>query len=292
MSAKQKVSAIIPNYNGLKLLKANLSAVLKCLNNNDELVIVDDDSTDKSVPWLVDKFQLKNQKINTSKGQLKVKIGKYKISDKLIRVVVVPNKKNLRFAKSVNRGVLACKHSLIFLLNNDVSPSTNVLDHLLPYFRNDKVFAVGCREIEKQLGGIEGGKNILKFRRGMFIHSRAKKYDAGPTAWASGGSAMFDKEKWLKLGGFDPLFFPAYWEDIDLSFRARKMGWQVLFDSKALVDHNHESTNQDVFGQQKIDQMSWDNAKKFVMKNGNILQKFCYYLWRPYWWWKVERNSI
>lgn len=118
----------------------------------------------------------------------------------------------------------------------------------------------------------------------MFIHSRAEDLRSGPTAWVSGGSGVFDKKKWLEIGGFDRLFYPAYWEDIDLSFQARKRGWKVLFEEKAVVDHNHETTNASVFGQRKMEQMSWRNANKFVWKNGDFWQKFAHILWKPYWW--------
>lgn len=292
MTNKQRVSTVIPNYNGKHLLKKNLPAVLKTLRDRDELVIIDDASSDGSIAWLAEKFETRNQKLKTNGRLIKVKIGKYTTKDNSIRVVIVPNFKNLRFAKSVNKAVSMAKHDLIFLLNNDVSPSADCLDHLVHHFQDQNVFAVGCKEIEQNLNGQISGKNELKFIRGMFIHNRAKEFEFGPTAWASGGSAMFDKSKWLALGGFDSLFAPAYWEDIDLSFRARKKKWKVLFEPKAVVDHNHESTNRDAFGQKKIERMSWENAKKFVKKNGNWWQKILYKLWRPYWWWKVERNTL
>lgn len=289
MKNNKKVSVVIPNYNGQHLLKKNLPMVLKSLRDQDELVIVDDHSTDKSVEWVVKKFDLHNQKINLGSRKIKAKVGSYFSVKKKIRVVLVVNQKNIRFAKAVNKGVIISKNNLIFLLNNDVSPEADTINQLVKDFDKD-VFAVGCLEIEKNMGGIKAGKNTLEFKRGMFIHSRADDFLAGPTAWASGGSAMFDKKKWLQLDGLDSLFYPAYWEDIDLSFRAKKKGWLVLFEPKAKVDHNHETTNNLVFGQKQIDQMSWQNAKKFVLKHANWWQRLLFYLWRPYWWIKVERK--
>jgi hypothetical protein len=60
----------------------------------------------------------------------------------------------------------------------------------------------------------------------------------------------------------------------------------VLFEPKAQVDHNHETTNKSVFGEKKMQEMSWRNAKKFTLKNGTIYQKISFLLWQPYWWWK------
>jgi len=294
-----KVSAVIPTFNGLELLKKNLPAVLRSLRDGDELVIVDDASNDDSVSYLKREFKAKatdKSVIGTEKL-----VGGFKAASKTITVVILINKKNQRFGESSNRGVKAATGDLIFLINNDVSPKKDVLKHLLMHFQpinylenkqikihqQSKIFAVGCMEIEKLDGKkIYGGKNKLWFEKGLFIHSRADKYTSGKTAWASGGSAMFDRKKWLELEGFDKIYYPAYWEDIDLSFRAKKKGWQVLFEEKAVVNHNHESTNIDVFGQKKLNLMSWRNADKFTMKNGNLWQKVSHLLWKPYWWWK------
>jgi len=286
---KKHVSAVIPTYNGLTLLKKNLPAVFKALNDQDEVVIVDDASDDQTIAWVAEKFTTKNWKMKTKSGIVKVKIGKQSLDGKEIRVVVVKNHKNLRFAKSCNKGVEVAKYDYILLLNNDVSPHANFLLPLLAHFDDPQVFGVGCKEIEKNQGHITSGKNTLQFKRGMFIHSRAKDFDFGPTAWVSGGSGVFDRQKWSELNGFDPDFAPAYWEDIDLSYRARKRGWLVLFEPKAVVDHNHESTNINVFGSQQMYQMSWKNANLFTHKHANFGQKIIYQLFKPYWKWKLRK---
>ena len=275
----KKISTVIPTYNGKKLLKKHLPAVFACLRSGDEIVIVEDTGTDDTVEWLIKEYQLK--KTSAPIKGVDVYRGSYKKAKKKIDLTLVYNQENQRFGETSNRGVKVAKHDLIFLINSDVAPKKDTLEHLLPYFDDSSVFAVGPMENEH---GTKSGKNKLWFERGMFIHSKADDFSAGPTAWVSGGSGLFDKQKWLVIGGFDKLFYPAYWEDIDLSFQARKRGWQVLFEPKALVDHNHETTNTTVFGQRKMEQMSWRNANKFVWKNGDFWQKLAHVLWKPYWW--------
>lgn len=264
------VSVIIPNYNGRELLEKNLASVFEMMQDGNELVIADDNSTDDSWEWLIKKFGNENTT--------------FTFKQKKLQILLIKNPQNLRFAANVNHAVEHSHHPLILLLNSDVAPHSDVLQHLLPYFNDPKVFAVGCLEQENHDGKIiSGGKNTLWFQRGVFLHSRAKKFDSGETAWVSGGSGMFDKQKWQELGGFDKRFYPAYWEDIDLSFQAKKRGWKVLFESKAIVDHDHEVTNNDVFGQQKIEEMSWQNLRKFFQKNANFSQRVQNLLWKPYW---------
>lgn len=280
-----KITAIIPTYNGQHLLKKNINAVLNCLRNNDELLIIDDASSDSTVDWLIKKFSLiKNDNFYSSRFEIK--------HGKFIYVKLAINLKNLRFAQSVNRGVRIAKNKLILLVNNDVSPEPNILDKLLPHFNDNLVFGVGLLEKEpnfnlnKKNSFILGGKNKLWFEKGIFFNSRASDFNSGETSWVSGGSGIFDRDKWLELQGFDKRYYPAYWEDIDLSFRARKRGWKVLFESEAIVYHHHESTNSSVFGQKKIDRMGWKNSDKFTWKNGDFWQKLSFILWRPYWIWK------
>jgi len=259
----KSVSAIIPSYCGEKLLQKNLPAVLACLRTGDEIVIIDDASPKNSgLSWLDEEFR-KEAKL------------------KKINLKIIKNTSNLRYAASVNKAVENSKNELLFLLNNDVSPEPDCLRFLLDSFANEEVFAVAC--LEKDNSGQISGKNKLWFAKGLFVHSKADDFKSGPTAWATGGSMLCDKNKWQQLGGFDLHFYPAYWEDIDLSFRAKKRGWQVLFEEQAVVRHQHESSNQDAFGQKQITAMSWRNAQKFTLKNSNWWQRIAFFLWLPYW---------
>lgn len=279
----KSVSYIIPNYNGRKLLEKNLPDVIRSMNDQDELVVIDDASSDDSVEWMQSQYLLDKQETN-SKEYCQWRNLSFQFENKTIIVQLIMNAQNLRFAASCNRAIRLSSYELLFLLNSDVVPDCDILSYLVPHFDQDDVFAVGCLERDPlENGEVKSGKNVLVFERGMFIHSKAEEFSSGPTAWVSGGSGMFDKSKWDMLHGFDVAFSPAYWEDVDISFRARKNGWKVLFESNALVQHHHESTNSDAFGQKKIQKMSWKNAQYFTWKNSSFAQKLQYLLWKPYW---------
>ena len=277
------VSVVIPTYQGKILLKKNLPCVLKSLRNGDEVIIVDDGGFKETLVWLKKNYGLGRGVKSDSYILYK---GEFKQSKKQVGLIYVANQTSLRFAANSNRGVELARYPLIFLVNDDVSIYFDTIKKLVPHFKDNGVFAVGCLEFDHQRGGIKSGKNKLWFERGMFIHSKADDLKFGQTAWASGGSAMFSRDKWLQMGGFDLAYYPAYWEDIDLSQTARGRGWKILFEPQARVDHNHETTNTDVFGQSKIEQMSWRHANIYTWKHADIWQKIAYLLWRPYWWWK------
>ncbi len=268
----QAVTVVIPTFNAKHLLMRYCPSVINALSPGDALYIVDDASTDGTAAWAHDTL-----------APL--------VAEKGCTFLCITNSKNLRFAASVNKGVAAAQTPLIFLCNNDVELYPDTLTTLRKVLDDDSVFAASCLEYEQSEAGEWSGKNLLWFARGLFQHSKALTKESGATAWASGGSALFSREKWQQLGGFDPKFYPAYWEDIDLSFRARKRGWKVLFESKAVVLHKHESTHSVVFGTRGIAEMSWKNAFYFTWKNGTLIQKFLFLVWQPYWWIKRSQHA-
>ncbi|MDQ5951814.1 MAG: hypothetical protein QG639_1095 [Patescibacteria group bacterium] len=278
------ISSIIPSYNGCHLLKKHLPSVFDAVKSGDQVVIVDDASTDDTLEWLISKFSLhviKNQKFTFSGTLYK---GTLKHKNTEIELIVLANKMNVRFAQSVNRAVETISNDYFFLVNNDVSVEPDAITILREQIsQDDSIFAVGCLEYENSKSGEKSGKNLLWFERGLFQHSKARDFESGETAWASGGSAIFSRKKWLALGGFDTSYYPAYWEDTDISYRARKKGWQVVFNKNAVVFHQHESTNASVFGSKSLENISWKNAFNFTWRNGNFFQKVQLLLWAPYW---------
>lgn len=250
------ISVIIPNYNGEKVLKKNLPKVIEEVRNA-EVIVVDDASTDGSLEVL-----------NDFKSKIKV----------------LKNEKNVGFSSAVNRGVEEAKGEIVILLNTDVIPERGFLAPLLSHFDDDKIFAVGCMD-----KSMEEGKTVLRgrgvgfWKRGFLIHSRGD-VSKNNTLWVSGGSSAFRKSIWEKLNGFNSLYNPFYWEDIDLSYRAVKSGYQILFEPKSIVVHEHEKgAIKTKFSSSKIKAIAYRNQFIFVWKNATDLSlRFSHLLWLPY----------
>ena len=78
---------------------------------------------------------------------------------------------------------------------------------------------------------------------------------------------MVDRNRYLELGGFDPLYHPLYYEEIDLSYRALKRGWEVRYEPESIAYHKVQST---ITRQKKRRQIGWISARNnylFVWKN-------------------------
>ena len=264
------ISIIIPNYNGEKLLKKNLPKVLEAVRNYKkgevEIIIPDDPSTDNS------RQVIKNFIEN--------------IKEKNITGKTIENrsKKEAGFSKNVNRGVSLATGDIFILLNSDVAPHVEFLDALLKHFKDEKVFAVGCMD-ESIEGGrkVFRGRGIGRWQRGFLIHKEGR-LDKDNTLWASGGSSAFRKSIWVKLRGLDPLYNPFYWEDIDLSYRALKSGYKIVFEPKSIVTHEHEKgAIQSKFKPSKVKRMAYRNQFLFIWKNitqGSLF--FSHIYWLPY----------
>ncbi len=248
------VSVVIPNWKKLPLI-SHLPAVIKACPGA-EIIVVDDASPDDTASYLKKNFP---------------------------GVKVIVNQQNERFAVSCNNGFKAASGEIVVLLNSDVAPKPNFLVPLIRHFSDSKVFAVSCLEIQRHKGKPSfSGRNKCEFKRGFLIHCAAPAV-AGNNCWATGGSSAFDRKKYLKIGGMDPLYKPAYWEDIDLSWQAReKYGWKILFEPKSQVYHNHETTNVSVFGQRQMELMAMRNQFLFVWKNIRGRKLLEHWLWLLY----------
>lgn len=238
MKKNLQVSIVIPNFNGVELLRQNLPFVVAATKNKEnniaEIIVVDDASTDDSVAFLTKRFP---------------------------KVQVIKHKKNRRFSATVNTGARSAKSTLVCLLNSDVSPSANFLEHVIPHFEDENVFGVSLSETGYSWasGFIKNG--FIEHKPGSAVQ---KIHD---TFWISGGSGVYRRSIWMDLKGMDEsLFPPFYWEDIDLSYRAMKRGYRLLWDPRALVTHEHESTN-NIFPKKYRSRIQERNQLLFIWKN-------------------------
>lgn len=183
--------------------------------------------------------------------------------------IVVNNKRNLGFAGNVNRGVLKATRNYVFLMNSDVVLKDNSFLKALEHFKKDQeLFAVGFAQIEKD--GKTVGANRAYLQNGLINHSHqlvTSHQSLVTNFWAEGGSSIFRKKLFIDLGLLDELYNPFYWEDIDLSYRAWKAGYKILYDPNVKVEHHHESTIGKYFDRSKILRTAFRNQLIFHWKN-------------------------
>ncbi len=230
------ISVIIPVYKQTELFLRNLKANLAYLKGC-EVIIVNDYPQESLKTTLRD-----------------------------LPIILIENKNNLGFGRAVNVGVKKASNRFVILLNSDVVLKDKSFISAQKHFRSEnKLFAVSFAQQEKD--GSIVGKNKIFWAGGFIQHSAVKNKMQGINAWAEGGACMIDKQKFTYLGGFDEIYSPFYWEDIDLSYRAWKSGYEILFDPKILVKHWHESTIGAYFTSKQIKAIAYRNQIIFVWKN-------------------------
>ncbi len=250
------ISIVIPNYNGEKLLEKNLPKVLSVVKEA-EVIVIDDASEDGSLK-ILDNFKSK--------------------------IKIINNEKNLGFSSTVNKAVKQAKGEIVILLNTDVVPEKDFLDPLLKDFQEEKIFAVGCMDKSIEAGKvILRGRGLGKWQRGFFVHSRGEVNKTN-TFWVNGGSGAFRKSIWEKLGGFNELYNPFYWEDIDLSYRALKSGYKILFEPKSIVIHEHEKGSiKSKYSSNEVKTIAYRNQFIFVWENATDYSlQFIHCIFLPY----------
>jgi GT2 family glycosyltransferase/glycosyltransferase involved in cell wall biosynthesis len=228
-----RASIIIPNWNGRELLEQCLPSVVEAVRSDGEdheIIVVDNHSTDDSVPFLKANYP---------------------------EVKVLELDRNRGFAGGCNAGAAESQNEIIVFLNNDMIVDRRFLRPLLDGFNDETVFAVASQiyfwDAEKRREETGQTRGFLKLGFLQVVHDEPSPLypplsggDRGgrarPVLYAGGGSSAFDKKKFLALGGFDELFQPFYWEDTDVSYRAWKTGWKVLYEPRSVVFHQHRGT--------------------------------------------------
>ncbi len=255
-----KLSVVIPNYGNKRIINRCLKSLFKleefAKSEDNEVIVVDDCSANGSVDFI---------KINFPK------------------VRVIENKKNMGFGFSCNRGIKAARNELILLLNNDVFVDKGFLKPLIRHFKDESVFSVTPKLYDWDKKTFKWGMNVGGFKQGYlrFFNEKdtaygRKIYHTSPTLYSVGAAMLFRKRDFLWLGGFDSIYKPYSWEDIDLSYRAWKRGLKVLYEPKSIIYHKGKAT----IGKYKRE-LEIKNEITFTCKNftdRSIIYKFLKYL--------------
>lgn len=218
---KKSVSIIIPNYNGRELLEKYLPMTFRAIENAGvayEFILVDDCSSDDSVSWVKAKYP---------------------------EIILSVNPINRGFSFTVNQGIKLSSHELVLLLNSDVGLEENYFENLWRYFEEEDTFGVMGRIMNANNSVEDAGRLIafsgFKFKATRFYYA-VEKGRKCPTAYLSGANALIRKEMLLQLEGFDEIFSPYYGEDVDLSFRAWRLGWKSYYEHEAICHHEVSKT--------------------------------------------------
>ena len=200
---------------------------------------------------------------------------------------------------SLNTYVKNIESEFVFILNDDMKLHPDVLNETLPDIEKDKqLFAVTCNVRDWDDTYTAAYPRKLYYSRG-WLSSKWEKDDNENklryTLYAGGGAAVFRTDIFNSLGGFDPLFRPAYAEDLDLGHNAWHKGYKIIYNFDAILYHREGGTIQDQFKADKLTQNIYKNQILWMVKDGNYPGfMFWFFILLPYrilTGWKVSKNS-
>ena len=261
-----KASIIISSWNGRHLLQTCLPCVLRAVEadrDGHEVIVVDDASTDDTVDFVRREFP---------------------------QVRLLALSRNLRFAGANNAAARIARGDVLVFLNNDMLVEPNFLDPLLRHFADPSVFAATAhiQMAPRLVAGVmtrETGLVRARFESGVFVlrHEEPGSDLAIPVFYAGGGSSAWRRDRFFQLGGFDRLFRPFYFEDLDLSYRGQKAGWRVIFEPASRMIHQHRQTNAPRnFPAGYVDLMFCKNSVLFtwkVLTDPRLISSHLFALW-------------
>lgn len=219
----QKVYVVIPNWNGADRIRACLDS-LRSQTLQHEVIVVDNGSVDESVKIIEKHYP---------------------------NILLIRHPKNLGFTGGVNAGInkaMEMGAEYVALLNNDAVADNDWLKNLVDFMdKHDKAGIATSKICDEKKTHLDSTGDLytiwgLPFPRGRG-EEYSDKYDKQTWIFAASGGASIYRTKMLEeIGLFDDDFF-AYYEDVDISFRAQLAGWKVAYVPDAIVYHQIGATS-------------------------------------------------
>lgn len=212
----QRVSVVIPNYDGAHHLRECLDSLHTQTYKDFETIVVDNGSTDTSLKLMQEDYPW---------------------------VQVMDLGENKGFAGGCNAGIRASDSEFVVLLNNDTRAEPDYLEHLVRAMDStpEAGFAASKMLNYEPPHVIDSAGDFYSVRRSVPVnigHGEPAESHA-VSAWVFGacaGGAIYRRSLFDDVGLFDEDFFMIC-EDVDLDFRAQLAGHRCLYVPEAIVFH-------------------------------------------------------
>ena len=219
---KRNIAVVILNWNGQKWLEKFLPTVIE-KSSVANIYIADNASTDNSISFIKDNFPL---------------------------VKIIQNQLNEGYAKGYNDALKGLKEKYFVLLNSDIEVTDNWIEPIINLMKENpnisacqpKILNYNDKDSFEYAGASGGYIDILgyPFTRGRIfdeIEADNNQYnDIKEIFWASGACLFVRAEHFNEVNGFDNDFF-AHQEEIDLCWRLKIKGYQVMVCPDSVVYH-------------------------------------------------------
>lgn len=227
-----RVAVVVLNWNGIQDTLQCLDSLQELTYRTYDIVVVDNGSIDDSIAQM-------HTYINTQSTPIHL----------------IKNSYNKGFAGGVNSGIayaLQHNYDAVALFNNDALADKKWLTKLVESLNSDPEIGIvtGCL-LHADGQTIDSTGDFYSIWGMPFPRGRGEPTKTAPTSGyifgASGGASLYKTSLFRKIGLFDERFF-AYYEDVDISFRAQLAGYKVYYTDKAIAYHKQGASSKKISG--------------------------------------------
>lgn len=241
---KPELCFVIVNWNGGQLLRRAIDSIKSNPPSvSYEIVVVDNASTDESLPWL----------------------RSTELAQELhpVKLTLIENSSNAGFGQANNQGFAATDAPLLFLLNSDAELRPQTCDKMIATLKSDdRIGACGPKLVNPDgslqisvwrnpptawatlVSGFRLYKLIPKRLRGELLLAEFWDHNRRRDVNMLSGAAILARRKMIDdVGGFDARFH-MYGEDNEWCLRILRAGWRIVFEPDAVVMHHGGQSSQ------------------------------------------------
>lgn len=231
------LSIIILSYNTkditdqcLSTLQASVDNCQKKLNNQIEVIVLDNASSDDSADMVENKHRW---------------------------VKLIKSKENTGYGGGNNLVLLQAKYPLVLFLNSDVFVEEDTIQKAIEYFQEHECDVLGIKltfengSFQPSAGNLPNPLNTILWILGLGqlfnpFHPRSEKFfnTDKKVGWIMGAFFLIKKDAFEKAGGFDESIF-MYMDEVDLCKRLYKKGYKVCFTPSVNAIHLHRASSSD-----------------------------------------------
>jgi len=206
-------TVVILNRNGEKIIERCLSSIMAQTIKNLEIIVVDNNSTDRS-----------NEIIKAFPS-----------------VKLIINKSNLGFTGGNWVGIRNASSEYVAFINNDTALDKDWMKHILSIIISDPIIGVVGGKVLKPDGSVDSIGGCIYYPSGRQFDRRYESGGIEDVVAVPGSAFMVKKSVALKVGFLDIDFFMLY-DEVDFFWRLRLAGYRCVYFPKALSWHLHSYT--------------------------------------------------
>jgi GT2 family glycosyltransferase len=221
--AVEPVAVVIVSWNSRDYLETCLSSLANLERPVQQIVVVDNASADGTPAWLAQRFP---------------------------QVELVARTENEGFCRANNLGIARTRTPFVLVLNPDTELQPGFLRRLLPAFDDPEV-GIACGKLLRfDRKTLDSAGQLLARSRQPLDRGYGRlddgRYDMDETVFGACGAAALYRRAMLDSIADDGAFFDesffAFVEDLDLAWRAHKLGWRAVYRYQAVGHHARGGT--------------------------------------------------